>query len=279
MQGSILILPPRRRTMSHPMKKNLALVTGCTNGIGHHLARVLAFHGHDLVLVSPDQEEMEFLAIELGAIYGTRCHIIARDLEEESAATDVYDFLLQRGLEVDILANNAGHGYQAKFWAGDIARDISMVNLNICAVLRLTKLILPLMLTRGSGHILNTASVAGCESAPMLAVYHATEAFLLSWSEALASELQDTGVTVTALCSDAGDANFFMQDIVPFRKEHALPPQEIAKAGYEGLMRGDLFVVPGTSNNPVSASRRTLPDLARASTHRARQDHALAASS
>ncbi|RYD18839.1 MAG: SDR family oxidoreductase [Verrucomicrobiaceae bacterium] len=246
------------------MKKTIALVTGCTSGIGLHLAREFAAHGHDLVLVAPVQEELDGLAIELGATYGARCHVIAKDLELESSAAEIHAFLQEKGIEVDILANNAGHGCRGKFWAADIARDMSMVNLNIAAVLRLTKFILPTMLTRGSGFILNTASVAGFEPGPLLAVYHATKAFVLSWSEALALEVREGGITVTALCPGATDTDFFakagMTDVVAFQKGHVMSPQAVARAGYEGLMRGDLFVVPGAPNKLLVAARRVLPD-------------------
>lgn len=250
------------------MKKTLALVTGCTSGIGLHLAREFAAHGHDLVLVAPVEQELDELAIELGANFGARCHVIAKDLELESSPEEIHAILQEKGLEIDILANNAGQGFRGKFWANDIGRDMSMVNLNICAVLRLTKLILPSMLTRGSGFILNTASVAGFEPGPLLAVYHATKAFVLSWSEALAVELQDSGITVTALCPGATDTDFFpkagMTDVVAFQKGYLMAPQEVAKAGYEGLMNGDLFVVPGTPNKLLVAARRVLPDKTQA---------------
>ncbi|RYD64547.1 MAG: SDR family oxidoreductase [Verrucomicrobiaceae bacterium] len=254
------------------MKKNLALVTGCTSGIGLHLAREFASHGHDLVLIAPVEQELDELAIELGATYGARCHIIAKDLERESSAEEIQAVLIEKGLEIDILANNAGHGFRGEFWASDIARDMSMINLNISAVVRLTKLILPTMLTRGSGFILNTASVAGFEPGPLLAVYHATKAFVLSWSEALAMEVRDSGVTVTALCPGATDTDFFskagMQDVVAFQKGYVMAPQNVAKAAYEGLMSGELFVIPGMPNKLLVAARRVLSDEAQAKLNR-----------
>ncbi len=254
------------------MKKSLALVTGCTSGIGLHLAREFAAHGHDLVLVAPVEQELEELAIEFGATYGTRCHVIAKDLEKETSADEIHDYLRGKDLEVDILVNNAGHGFRGKFWASEIGTDMSMVNLNISAVLRLTKHILPTMVTRGSGFILNTASVAGFEPGPLLAVYHATKAFILSWSEALAVEVRDCGVTVTALCPGATDTDFFikagMQDVFVYQKGYVMAPQNVAKAGYEGLMRGDLFIVPGAPNKLLVAARRVLTDETQARINR-----------
>jgi short-subunit dehydrogenase len=245
------------------MKNPTVLITGCTSGIGLHLAREFATRGHRLVMVAPDQSELESIASDLEKASGVRPLVIARDLERESSAAEIVELLEREGIEVDILANNAGHGFRGKFWENEIEKDLSMINLNINAALRLTKLLLPPMLVRGHGGILNTASVAGFEPGPMLAVYHATKAFVLSWSEALSVELADTGITVTALCPGPTDTDFFpkadMTDVVAFQKGNLMAPQDVARAGYEGLMNGDLFVVPGAINKVLTAGRRVLP--------------------
>jgi short-subunit dehydrogenase len=143
-----------------------------------------------------------------------------------------------------------------------------MVRLNIEAPLRLTKLFIEPMLQRESGRILNTASVAGFEPGPLLNVYHATKAFLLSWSEALSVELEGTGVTVTALCPGPTDTDFFpkagMVDTRIFQKGSVSVPQDVARAGYEGLMKEELFVVPGGMNKALVAARRILSEGAQA---------------
>src|SRR5205814_5436348 len=143
-------------------------------------------HQHPLVLVAPVESELQRLAAELRQEFGVEAQLIAKDLEKETAAQEIFEELSQRPDRIEILVNNAGHGQRGKFWEIDIDRDLSILRLNVEAILRLTKLFLSPMIRRGRGRILNVASVAGFEPGPGLAVYHASKAFVLSWSEALA---------------------------------------------------------------------------------------------
>src|SRR5687768_8574421 len=147
-----------------------------------------------------------------------------------------------------------------------------MIRLNIEAVLRMTKLFIPLTIERGRGRILNTASIAGFEPGPLLAVYHASKAFVLSWSEALAIELEECGVTVTALCPGATDTDFFpkadMMATRAFQGENLMAPQDVGKGGYEGAMEGEMCVVPGGMNKTLVAARRVLTEAAQAKMNR-----------
>ena len=248
--------------------KDTALITGCTSGIGLHLAHEFASHGHPLVLVAPDAKELRMLANRLSAEFGVGAIPIAKDLEQEEAAEDIFYRLQREGVEVGILVNNAGHGYRGESWEIPLERDISMVRLNIEAVLRLTKFFLPPMLAKRSGRILNTASVAGFEPGPLLNVYHSTKAFVLSYSEGLAVELEDTGVSVTALCPGPTDTDFFpkaeMTEVVAFQKGNLMAPQEVAKVGYEGVMDRDMIVIPGAINKTLVGARRVLTERAQA---------------
>jgi short-subunit dehydrogenase len=250
------------------MNPETALITGSSSGIGLHLAHEFARHGHPLVLVAPIKAELEDVARKLTVEHGVHVTVIAKDLEKESAAQEIFDDLRRDAMNVHILVNNAGHGYRGKSWEIPIEHDISMVRLNIEAVLRLTKVFLPPMLQREGGRILNTASIAGFEPGPLLNVYHSTKAFVLSWSEALSIELEKTGVTVTALCPGPTDTDFFpkagMLDTRAFQKASVSAPQDVAKAGYEGLMKGELFVVPGGMNKALVAARRILSEGAQA---------------
>lgn len=250
------------------MNSERALITGASSGIGLHLAHEFARHGHSLVLVAPVESELRTLAATLATTHKVEVTVIAKDLEQESAAQELYDELEHHVMDVRILVNNAGHGYLGRSWDLPIERDISMVRLNIEAPLRLTKLFLRQMLQREDGRILNTASVAGFEPGPLLNVYHATKAFLISWGEALAVELEGTGVTVTTLCPGPTDTDFFpkagMLGTQIFQKGRIAAPQEVAKAGYHAVMNGDFLVVPGMMNKMLVTSRRFLTARAQA---------------
>jgi hypothetical protein len=255
------------------MNTETALITGASSGIGLHLTREFAKHQHPLVLVAPIESELRKLASQLKSEFGVEAHVIAKDLEKENSAQEIFDELSHRAERVEILVNDAGHGQRGKFWEIEIDRDLSIVRLNIEAVLRLTKLFVKPMISRGHGRILNVASIAGFEPGPNLAVYHASKAFVLSWSEALAEELQDTGVSLTALCPGPTDTDFFekadMVDTRAFQKANVMPPQPVAEAGYQALMSGDRIVVPGAANKALVFSRRFLPKIAQAKLHEA----------
>ena len=255
------------------MNSETALITGSSSGIGLHLAHEFARHGHPLILVAPVEAELNEIAQKLTSEHGVNVTVIAKNLEEENAAQEVFDELRRKAMDVHILVNNAGHGFRGKSWEIPIEQDISMVRLNIEAVLRLTKLFLPPMLQRERGRILNTASIAGFEPGPLLNVYHSTKAFVLSWSEALAVELKKSGVTVTALCPGPTDTDFFpkadLLDTRAFQKASVSAPQDVAKAGYEGMMKEELFVVPGGMNKALVAARRFLSEGAQAKLNQA----------
>ena len=241
-----------------------ALITGATSGIGLHLAHEFAGHGHPLVLVASIPHELETVAGTLRREYGVEVHTLDHDLRAEHAANDIYASLMSRGVHVGILVNNAGIGRAGKFSETPIEDDVGMLRLNIEAGVRLTKQFLPLMLQHGGGRIVNTACLAGFEPGPSLAVYHATKAFVLSWSESLAIELEDTPVTVTALCPGPVDTEFFAKADLPYSDDRApsrlMPPEQIAETAYAALMKGERIVLPGgDSEQAGSFARRFLP--------------------
>ena len=254
--------------LSRIMNEETVLITGASSGIGLALAREFAQHGHPLVLTAPVEAELRSLATDLARIHGVKARIIAKDLARETAPQEIFNELAREDIQIEILVNNAGLGQRGKFWETPLDRDITILRVNAEAVLRMTKLFLPMMVQRGHGRIMNTASIAGFEPGPLLAVYHATKAFVLSLSEALATELEDTAVTVTALCPGPVDTDFFpkaeMIDSEVFQRGNVMAPQEVARAGYEALMRGDRITIPGATNKAMVFSRRLMPEAAQA---------------
>ena len=242
------------------------LITGASSGIGLELARQFAKHGHKLILTARMQDELERIAAELSKEHHVDVGVIAKDLEQPNAAEEIFAAVQAAGTPVDILVNNAGFGQRGRFVDIPLERDIAMIRVNIEAVVRLTKLFLPEMLRRKAGRILNTASIAGFEPGPLLATYHATKAFVLSMSESLATELENTGVTVTALCPGPTDTDFFpkanMLETRAFQKASVMAPQDVAALGYDALMRGDRVYVPGAMNKTLVFSRRIMTEHA-----------------
>jgi uncharacterized protein len=248
------------------MSKETTLITGASSGIGLHLAKEFAKHGHPLVLVAPVEAELQAIASDLKGAHDVEVRIIATDLREANAETAICEGVGESAVE--ILVNNAGHGKKGKAWEIPLEEDLSMVRLNVEAILRLTKMFLPRMVERGRGRILNTASVAGFEPGPGYAVYAATKAFVLSYSESLATELEGTGVTVTALCPGPTDTDFFpkadMMGTRAFQQAQLMAPQEVAEAAYKALMAADRVIVPGLANKAMVFARRFLPESVQA---------------
>lgn len=247
------------------MNTEKALITGATSGIGLHLAREFASHGHPLVLVAPVGGELHDVAGQIQREFGVEVMAIAADLREPAAPERLYQ---QVGETIDILVNNAGHGQKGAFWDYPMDEDISMLRLNVEAVVRMTKVFVAHMVRRGHGRVLNVASVAGFVPGPGMATYHATKAFVLSLSESLATELEDTAVTLTALCPGPTDTDFFIKaDALAsgnVNKAPVMAPQDVAREGYDGLMSGDRVVVPGAANKAMVFSRRVLPESVQA---------------
>ena len=245
------------------------LITGASSGIGLALAHEFGAHGHTLVINSPAWPELKKVAANLATTHGVEVIPIARDLTEEEAPFQILDELDELGVEVHTLVNNAGCGQRGFFSQTPLEKDVNILRLNIEAVVRMTKLFLPRMLDRNAGAILNTASVAGFEPGPVLSVYPASKAFVLAFTEALAVELENTNVKVTALCPGATDTDFFtkaeMTGTRIYQSGNLMPPSEVAAAAYQALRQGDRICVPGALNKTLVAKRRflTIPATAR----------------
>ena len=244
------------------------LITGASSGIGRELAYQFAQNGHPVILTARDAGDLEQVAADLSAKYQISARFVALDLEHPEAPQRLAATLQQEGIEIDILVNNAGFGQRGKFWEIPLETNLGICRVNMEAPVRLTHTLLPAMIARGRGRILNTASIAGFYPAPTLAIYHASKAFVLSWSDALATELEGTGITVTALCPGATDTDFFVEgdmiDTKAFQKSQVAAPQEVAAKGYDALMRGDRVFVPGGMNKLMVFLRRLLPESTQA---------------
>jgi short-subunit dehydrogenase len=237
-----------------------ALITGASGGIGEAFARLLAARGMDLVLVARSEDKLRALAEELSRAHGIRVEVLAKDLSRPGAPREIHAACEARGLPVDVLINNAGFGSHGPFEESAFERQHEQVMLNVSALVDLTHLFLPAMLSRGTGGVLNVASIASYQPVPYMAVYGATKAFVLSFTEALWGETRERGVRVTALCPGPVETGFF--DVVGTRDAAVGPmatPEQVAAMGLRGLEQGRASVVPGWRNRFQVALPRFLP--------------------
>lgn len=241
---------------------NTVLITGASSGIGRELALLFARDGYRLVLVSRSQQALTALADTLQNKHGVCVNVIAMDLACAEAAASLLQELQQRQLHIDILVNNAGFGVYGEFHRADRAVQLEMIQLNVTTLTDLTKLLLPDMVSKRSGKILNVASTAAFQPGPLMAVYYATKAYVLSFSEALANELHGSGVTVTVLCPGPTPTGFQRRAGVQSSRVfsgHMVDAATVARIGYEGLMRGRLLVIPGVRNRLLACLVRVVP--------------------
>jgi short-subunit dehydrogenase len=242
--------------------KKTVLITGASGGIGLALAHEFAAAGYDLVLTARSEERLRTAARELEQRFKVTATVIAADLEASEAPRALVDELGRRHLTIDALVNNAGFGLQGEFVKQPLERNLQMIQLNITALTALTGLLAPAMVARGYGEVLNVASTAGFQPGPLMAVYYASKAYVLSFTEAIANELAGTGVVVTALCPGAtqtGFSSLAQMDGSRLFARGVMDPAEVARVGFMGLKRDRRVVVPGTMNKIIAASVRFAP--------------------
>ncbi len=243
-------------------QRKTALVTGASSGIGYELAKVFAKEGQNVVLVARNQGALETLAKELQEKYSVSAVVLPADLSDPSAPGQIHALLAKESVPVDYLVNNAGFGTRGPFQESDLKSQLSMMQVNMVALVHLTRLFLDDMVKKGEGRILNVASTAAFQPGPLMAVYYATKAFVLSFSEALADELKGIGVKVTALCPGPTSTGFGksagMEDARLFNRG-VMEAETVALAGYEGLMKGRKVVVPGFRNKALATASRFAP--------------------
>jgi len=242
---------------------SFALVTGASFGIGEALAARLAAGGHDLVLVARTKERLEALAARLREQHGRTVHVVPADLSDPAAPEAVFDATRALGVEVDVLVNNAGFGSNGPFIEQDPSREAAMVQVNVTALMLLCRYFVPGMVARGRGRVLNIGSTAGFQPGPFMATYYATKAFVLSFSEALAHEVADSGVTVTCACPGATASEFATrsgnEDSRLFKQRKPASAEDVAEHAYEAMKRGDRVAVHGALNAVGAFSVRLSP--------------------
>lgn len=242
------------------------LITGATSGIGLELAKIHAQNGDRLILVARSTDVLATLQADFKTQFGTEVLPLRFDLSDRAAPSALYDAVKSAGWQVDALVNNAGFGDHGYFWDADPQKIHQMMDLNMTSLVQLTRLFLTDMLARKSGKIMNVASTAAFQPGPTMAVYYATKAFVLSFSEALSEELQGSGVTVTTLCPGPTPSGF--QDRSGMHKSRILQfvpltsSARVARECYHAMMRGKTVAIVGWINAAVVFSTRFAPRAA-----------------
>src|SRR5579863_2115099 len=229
-----------------------ALITGASGGIGYELAKLFAKDHHNVVIVARGADRLTQFAGELHGQFGVSAKAVPLDLTAGPAPQFLFDQLQREGIAVDILVNNAGYGVLGKFSKVPLEENLGQIQLNVTALTHLTKLFLGPMIERHSGKILNVASTAGFQPGPLMAVYYATKAYVISFSEALANELKGSGVSVTCFCPGATDTGFQHRaenaESRLFKSLRPMDVKKVARDGYRGLKKNKTLVISGTRN-------------------------------
>ena len=240
-----------------------ALITGASNGIGLELAYEHAKNGGNLILIARNSKKLEEIKSEIETKYNVKVNIISKDLSTKNAAQEVYNEVKNLNLQVDYLINNAGFGDFGMFVSTNWNKEEEMINLNITALTQFSKLFIKDMIARKNGKILNLASTASFQPGPTMAVYFATKAYVLSFSEAIANEVKEFGVTVTALCPGPTASGFqtaAAMDNAKLFKDKKLPSsKEVAIYGYNAMLKGKTVAIHGTLNYILANAIRLLP--------------------
>jgi len=238
-----------------------ALITGGASGLGYEFALLLGKNGYQLILIDIDSDQLEIVKQELENNFQIKVNTITKDLSLQNSAAELFEEL--KGNSIDVLINNAGFGLFGPFYNTNWERELSMLNLHVVTTTQLTKLLLDGMIKRGKGKILNISSLAAFQSGPLMAIYYASKAYILSFSEAIANELKGTGVTVTVLCPGQTKTSF--QEVVSEGNKtnkisfNIATASKVAEYGYKAMMRGKTLAIPGVTNKILSFLPRILP--------------------
>jgi short-subunit dehydrogenase len=239
-----------------------SLITGASSGIGYELAKQFAKNKINLVLVSRSENKLIELAQELSKEFGVTCHVISKDLSNYHTAKEIYEECTNKNIQIDYLVNNAGFGDYGFFHESSWLKQEEMINLNMTTLTYLTHLFLPSMIKNKHGKILNVASTAAFQPGPLMSVYYATKAYVLSFSEALSNELEDKGISVTALCPGPTESDFLNKANLGESKlfKRKIPSSKyVAEYGYQAMMKGKVVAIHGFMNAIMANSVRFVP--------------------
>lgn len=246
------------------MTRRTALITGASGGIGYALAKIFAKNGHELVLVARNADKLKEVSEELHSAYKIPVHIVPINLALPDSAEELFRHLERNNMRVDYLVNNAGFGIHGKFSETEIQNQLDLLQVNIVTLTHLTRLILPGMMERKFGGIMNIASTAAFQPGPLMATYYASKSYVLFLSEALSSETRGSGVWVTAFCPGPTATGFQNRAKVEKTKLMSktgmtMDVTTVAKAGYSGFMKKKVVIVPGVANRVFAQSVRFSP--------------------
>jgi hypothetical protein len=245
-----------------PAPRSTALITGASAGIGYELACIFARDGYNLVLVARSADKLSQLATELEKAHDIRTLVIPCDLAQLSSPEKVFAETQKAGIAVSVLVNNAGFGVFGPYVDTDLKQELEQIQLNVTSLTHLTKLYLRSMVERRHGRILNVASTAAFQPGPLMAVYYATKAYVLSFSGALSNELNGTGVTVTCLCPGPTTSEFHKRAAMQtsnMMKAPFMDARTVAEKGYRAMLRGRRTVITGKLNWVVAQATRFAP--------------------
>jgi hypothetical protein len=238
------------------------LITGASEGIGYELVKLSAKDGYNCVLVARNKQKMDQIATEVEKSFGITTRVITKDLSLPESAREIFDELNAANVHVDVLINNAGLGICGDFAQSDMDMNMHLIQVNLVTLTKLTWLFLPGMLKRKSGKIMNVGSIASFAPSPNFALYNASKAYVLFFSEALREELKGTGVSVTCLCPGATKTNWQARagaENIRLNKVRMVDAKTVAEVGYKGLMKGKRLVVPGIDNKITLLSTKIAP--------------------
>ena len=243
-------------------ERKRVLITGASSGIGYEFSRIFAKNDYDLILVARRGEQLQKIANEIRSTYNVAVKVITKDLSAINSAEEIYFEIIKDLGTIDVLVNNAGIQVYGPFSETNLEEELGLINVNLITLTKLTKLFLKDMKKRGNGRILNVCSTGSFAPGPLNAVYCATKAYVLSFSEAIAEEASGTGVTITALCPGATKTEFSkranIENVRLFRSK-VMEASEVAEIGYRALMKGSITVIAGFSNKLTVFSIRMTP--------------------